>query len=88
MRRLLLVLVLALLTPTLAWAKPPVWVLHGKGATITLFGSVHILPHDVDWEPETLKRALPAGVRTLGVRVTDNSGARTTDTLRVVVARR
>ena len=37
---------------------------------------------------ERLKRALPAGVRTLGVRVTDNSGSRTTDTLRVVVARR
>lgn len=41
-----------------AWAKPPVWVLHGKGATITLFGSVHILPRGVDWEPETLKAAL------------------------------
>jgi uncharacterized protein YbaP (TraB family) len=41
-----------------AWAKPPVWVLHGKGATITLFGSVHILPRGVDWEPEALKTAL------------------------------
>jgi uncharacterized protein YbaP (TraB family) len=57
-KRLLLILVFALLAPTLAWAKPPVWVLHGKGATITLFGSVHILPRDVDWEPEALKRAL------------------------------
>jgi uncharacterized protein len=58
MRRLLLALVLALCVPALAWAKPPVWVLHGKGATITLFGSVHILPHDVDWEPAALKKAL------------------------------
>ena len=41
-----------------AWAKPPVWVLHGRGATITLFGSVHILPRSVDWEPDTLKAAL------------------------------
>jgi uncharacterized protein YbaP (TraB family) len=57
-KRLLLIFVFALLAPTLAWAKPPVWVLHGKGATITLFGSVHILPRDVDWEPEALKRAL------------------------------
>jgi hypothetical protein len=57
-RGLLLALVLAFVTPALAWAKPPVWVLHGKGATITLFGSVHILPHDVDWEPDALKRAL------------------------------
>jgi uncharacterized protein YbaP (TraB family) len=41
-----------------AWAKPPVWVLHGRGATITLFGSVHILPRDVDWEPDALRAAL------------------------------
>ena len=36
---------------------------------------------------ERLRRAFPAGTHTLRVRVTDNSGARTTDTLRVVVAR-
>src|SRR6185312_15794409 len=56
-KRLLVALLVVLWAPA-AWAKPPVWVLHGKGATITLFGSVHILPHDVDWEPEPLKRAL------------------------------
>jgi uncharacterized protein YbaP (TraB family) len=53
-----LALLLALLAPALAWAKPPVWVAHGQGATVTLFGSVHILPRDVDWEPEALERAL------------------------------
>jgi hypothetical protein len=37
---------------------------------------------------ERLTRAFPTGVRTLAVRVTDNSGAHTTDTLRVVVPRR
>ena len=58
MKRLLLALLVVLWAPALAWAKPPVWVLHGKGATVTLFGSVHILPHDVDWEPNALKRAL------------------------------
>lgn len=58
MRRLALVLAVLVFAPVTAWAKPPVWVLHGKGATITLFGSVHILPHDVDWEPDALKRAL------------------------------
>ena len=41
-----------------ALAKPPVWVLHGRGATITLFGSVHILPRDTDWEPDALTKAL------------------------------
>jgi len=57
-RRLLLVLAFLCLAPAAAWAKPPVWVLHGRGATITLFGSVHILPHDVDWRPDALKQAL------------------------------
>jgi uncharacterized protein YbaP (TraB family) len=41
-----------------AWAKPPVWVAHGPEATVTLFGSVHILPGTLDWEPEALKTAL------------------------------
>jgi uncharacterized protein YbaP (TraB family) len=49
---------LALLLPAAAWAKPPVWTAHGPGADIVLFGSVHILPHDVDWEPDALKQAL------------------------------
>lgn len=49
---------LVLLGPQPAWAKPPVWTVHGQGATITLFGSVHILPREVDWEPDTLAQAL------------------------------
>jgi uncharacterized protein YbaP (TraB family) len=49
---------LALLVPAAAWAKPPMWTAHGRGATIVLFGSVHILPHDVDWRPDALKEAL------------------------------
>ena len=49
---------LALALPGFAWAKPPVWVLHGRGATVTLFGSVHILPRETDWEPDALKTAL------------------------------
>ena len=59
MRRLpSLLAALVLLSPAIAWAKPPLWVAHGRGATITLFGSVHVLPHDLDWEPDTLKTAL------------------------------
>jgi uncharacterized protein YbaP (TraB family) len=57
-RARILLAVLALLWPVSVWAEPPVWVLHGPGATVTLFGSVHVLPHDVDWEPKALKRAL------------------------------
>ncbi len=41
-----------------AAAQPPVWVAHGPHATIVLFGSVHILPPGLDWEPDRLKRAL------------------------------
>jgi uncharacterized protein YbaP (TraB family) len=41
-----------------ARAKPPVWTAHGQGADILLFGSVHILPRDLDWEPQALKDAL------------------------------
>jgi uncharacterized protein len=41
-----------------ARAEPPVWVVHGAHGTIVLFGSVHILPPDVDWEPRRLKAAV------------------------------
>jgi uncharacterized protein YbaP (TraB family) len=41
-----------------AQAKPPIWTAHGPGATITLFGSVHILPQKADWRPEALTQAL------------------------------
>ncbi|MGZ3274295.1 MAG: TraB/GumN family protein [Caulobacteraceae bacterium] len=47
-----------LLLPAAAWARPPMWVAHGSGATIVLFGSVHVLPRGADWEPEALKQAL------------------------------
>ena len=40
-----------------------------------------------DFGGERLRRAFRAGTRILRVRATDNSGARTTDTLRVVIAR-
>ena len=58
LRKAVLLAVLALLWPAAVRAEPPLWVLHGPGATVTLFGSVHVLPHDVDWEPAALKRAL------------------------------
>ena len=40
-----------------------------------------------DFGGERLRRAFRAGTRILRVRATDNSGARTTDTLRVVITR-
>jgi hypothetical protein len=47
-----------LFLPADAWAKPPIWTVHGRGATVVLFGSVHILPPGADWRPETLTQAL------------------------------
>ncbi len=46
------------LSPQAAAAKPPVWIVHGPHATVVLFGSVHILPKGLDWEPDALKAAL------------------------------
>ena len=51
----LLVLVLA---PAAAWALPPVWVVHDRDSTMVLFGSVHLLPQGLDWQPHELKQAL------------------------------
>jgi uncharacterized protein YbaP (TraB family) len=59
MRRIVgLVGALAALCAAPAWAKPPVWVAHGPNATVVLFGSVHILPQALDWQPEALRDAL------------------------------
>ena len=41
-----------------ARAQPPVWVVHGPHATLVLFGSIHLLPPGLDWEPPRLKVAL------------------------------
>ena len=58
----------ALLTILLGWllltaqpvlARPPVWIAHGRHASIFIFGSMHLLPSGVDWAPEPLLRALP-----------------------------
>jgi uncharacterized protein YbaP (TraB family) len=55
--RIFAVLVL-LLAPAEALALPPVWVVHDHDSTITLFGSVHLLPPGVDWRPPRLKQAV------------------------------
>lgn len=39
-------------------AQPPVWVVKDKDSELVLFGSVHILPPGLDWEPPALARAL------------------------------
>ncbi|HUO22946.1 MAG TPA: TraB/GumN family protein [Caulobacteraceae bacterium] len=58
MRVLLLALlsILALASPALA--APSIWVVHAPGCTLTLFGSIHVLPKGLDWRPPALDAAL------------------------------
>jgi hypothetical protein len=50
--------VTALAVAGAAWAAPPVWVVKSKTAEVVLFGSVHVLPPGLDWEPLALKEAV------------------------------
>lgn len=59
MKRLLLGLVAAaaaLATP--AAAKPPVWIVRDADSEIVIFGSIHVLPPELDWRPAILDRAI------------------------------
>jgi uncharacterized protein YbaP (TraB family) len=56
--RPILAAVLVWLFAGAARAEPPVWVVHGAHCTIVLFGSVHILPPDLNWEPRRLRQAV------------------------------
>lgn len=47
-----------LITALPAAAEPPVWTVRDADSTIVLFGSVHVLPADLDWRPDTLDAAL------------------------------
>jgi hypothetical protein len=41
-----------------ALALPPIWIVKDKDSEIILFGSIHILPPGLNWEPPELERAL------------------------------
>jgi hypothetical protein len=41
-----------------AAAEPPVWVVKDKDSEVVLFGSVHVLPPNMDWTPAVLDKAL------------------------------
>jgi hypothetical protein len=43
---------------TPARAKPPIWTVRSHGATLVLFGSIHLLPAGLDWRPPELDAAL------------------------------
>ena len=56
--RSFMAVILVWLCASMARAAPPVWVVHGPQSTVVLFGSVHILPPDLNWEPPKLKKAV------------------------------
>ncbi|WP_394761112.1 TraB/GumN family protein [Phenylobacterium sp.] len=43
-----------------AGAAPPIWVVRDKDSEMVLFGSVHVLPPNMDWAPPALTEALKA----------------------------
>jgi len=43
---------------TAAQARPPVWVVRDADSEMVLFGSIHVLPPDLDWKPPALAKAL------------------------------
>ena len=60
-RSLLVALAALLATPALtapALAAPPVWTVRDADSEIVLFGSMHVLPKDLDWKPPALDAAL------------------------------
>lgn len=57
--RLLALLIFVLAAPGAVLAAPPVWVVRDADSTIVLFGSVHLLPRDLDWRPQVLTETLP-----------------------------
>ena len=56
----LIALLAALLIAAPAAAKPPVWVVSDGDSQMVLFGSVHVLPPDLDWRPPALDAAIVA----------------------------
>ena len=48
---------IAIALPACARAEPPVWIIRDADSTITLFGSVHLLPK-VDWRPRGLDASI------------------------------
>jgi len=69
-----LVLLVALLFPVLASARPALWVAKDADTTIYLFGTVHLLPADTDWHDPGLDKAL-ANSQTLYIELTDDDQA-------------
>lgn len=51
-------ILVACATAGTARAEPPMWVVRDRNSQLVLFGSVHVLPPGLAWEPAALKRAI------------------------------
>lgn len=69
-----ILLCLALLLPTGVMAHPALWVIKQADSTIYLFGTVHLLPHDLSWRFPALDQAL-AKSQTLYIELADDDQA-------------
>lgn len=54
----LLALIAGLIAAGAAQARPPVWVVRDHDSELVLFGSVHLLPPNMDWRPPALVKAI------------------------------
>ncbi len=60
MRHSLLALLLGAISISPAAANPALWVVRSSGATVYLFGTVHILPQGMVWKNAAIDKALDA----------------------------
>lgn len=72
--RFLAVIALSLLLVTTAQAKPLLWSVKQGNTTIYLFGTVHLLPSDIDWMSSKLDDALNRSQR-LSIELVDDDPA-------------
>jgi uncharacterized protein YbaP (TraB family) len=73
-RRYAAALALNLLLVTVAVAQPGLWVAKNEHATVYLFGTVHLLPSDTNWQSPALDKALDESQR-LSIEVVDDDSA-------------
>jgi uncharacterized protein YbaP (TraB family) len=55
-------------------ARPALWTVHGPAATAYLFGSVHLLPPNVQWRTRRIDAAIAASDTFVFEAPTDNAG--------------
>jgi len=63
--------------PEVVQARPTLWRVHGNHGTVYLFGSIHVLPLNVNWHSPDVNRAMEhADVFVFEVAIDDNTDAR------------